>query len=330
MNMKLKILEILEEYKGRFISGEFIAHSLAITRAAVWKNIKELKRSGYIIQATPHKGYALASFNDVLSKENIKKNLSDYSKVSEVIYLDSIDSTNNYAKKHSFEHGTLIVAGQQTAGRGRFGHTFESPPLGGLYMSLVLRPKIEISKFQMITIADAVAVCLAIEDLYDDSKGKLKIKWVNDIFFKNKKISGILTEAVTNFESGEIDSVVTGIGVNVSTKNFNNEIAGSIFDSYGEFLFSRSQLCARIADYVMNFAEDLSSPASGASAELINLYRQRSLLKLGSKITYMKDNEKFRATVKSIDDLGGLVIINEKGQEEILRSGEVNTVREEV
>ena len=317
--MNIKVLEILEENKGKFISGEDIARSLAITRAAVWKNIKELQNLGYVIQAVPNKGYSLANFNDVLSKESIEKNLLPNSKVSEVIYLDSIDSTNNYAKKHSFDNGTLIVAGQQTAGRGRFGHTFESPPRGGLYMSLVLRPKIEISKFQMITIADAVAVCLAIEDLYQDAE--LKIKWVNDVFFHGKKIAGILTEAVTNFESGEIESVVTGIGVNVSTKSFNNEIAGSIFDDKSEFLFSRSQLCARIADYIMKFAEDLSSP------ELINLYRQRSLLKSGSKITYMKDNEKFSATVKAIDDLGGLVIVNEHGQEEILRSGEVNTIR---
>ena len=323
MNMKLKVLEIIEENKGHFISGEDIARSLAITRAAVWKNIKELQNLGYVIQAVPHKGYSLANFNDVLSKESIEKNLLNNSKISEVIYLDSIDSTNNYAKKNSFEHGTLIVAGQQTAGRGRFGHTFESPPRGGLYMSLVLRPRIEISKFQMITIADAVAVCLAIEDLYEGSKENLKIKWVNDVFFHDKKIAGILTEAVTNFESGEIERVVTGIGVNVSTKSFNNEIAGSIFDDKSEFLFSRSQLCARIADYIMNFAEDLSSP------QLINLYRQRSLLKSGSKITYMKDNEKFSATVKAIDDLGGLMIINDDGKEEILRSGEVNTVRSE-
>ena len=322
--MKSKVLEILEKHKGEFVSGEFIANSLAITRAAVWKNIKELKQNGYIIHAEPHKGYILSNFSDVISRENIKKNLQENSKISEIIYLNSIDSTNNYAKKNSFAHGTLIVAGEQTAGRGRFGHTFESPARGGLYMSLVLRPKIEISRFQMITIADAVAVCLAIEDLYKESKEKLKIKWVNDVFFHEKKISGILTEAVTNFESGEIDSIVTGIGVNVSTKKFTpaaSEIAGSIFNSEEEFLFSRSELCAKIADYIMDFSENLGSK------DLINLYRQRSLLKPGSKINYIRTGEKFNATVKGIDDNGGLVIINENGIEEILRSGEVNTIR---
>jgi len=321
--MKNKILEILERNKGEFISGEEIARSLAITRAAVWKNIRELKNKGHKIQSITNKGYKLENFNDVLSKDGIKKNLSANSKISEIICLDTIDSTNNFAKKNNFSHGTLIAANEQTAGRGRYGHNFESPAGTGLYMSLVLKPKIEIEKFQMITIADAVAVCLAVEDLYEDSKNKLKIKWVNDVFFKNKKITGILTEAVTNFESGEIESVVTGIGVNVSTKNFENEIAGSIFEDEKEFLFTRNELCAKIADYVMNFAEDLSSP------DLINAYRQRSLLKHSDKITFIKDGEKFSACVNFIDDNGGLVIINEKGQEEILRSGEVNTIRNE-
>jgi len=319
--MKNKILEILEANKGEFISGEQIARSLDITRAAVWKNINELKNRGYQIQSVTNKGYKLEIFNDVLSKDGIAKNLSANSKISEIICLDTIDSTNNYAKKNSFSHGTLIAANEQTSGRGRSGHNFESPAGTGLYMSLVLRPKIEISKFQMITIADAVAVCLAVEDLYKNSHEKLKIKWVNDVFFRGKKISGILTEAVTNFESGEIESVVTGIGVNVKTQNFNNDIAGSIFNDDEKILFSRSELCARIADYIMDFAEDLADP------KLINLYRQRSLLQSGSKITYMKDNTKFSAEVKNIDDLGGLVIINDSGGEEILRSGEVNTVR---
>ena len=320
-NIKNKILEILEKKYSEdgYVSGEFIGESLNISRAAVWKNIKELKNDGYKINAMPHKGYSLAKFNDVLSKEEIKKYLAADTKISQIIYLDTVDSTNNYAKKNSFEHGTLIVAGEQTAGRGRSGHNFESPAGTGLYMSLVLKPKIEIEKFQMITVADAVAVCLAVEDLYPDAKENLKIKWVNDVFFNEKKIAGILTEAVTNFESGEIDSIITGIGVNLSTKNFNNDIAGSIFS--GEQIFSRKELCAKIADYVMNFAEDLSDK------NLIDSYRKRSLLKFGDKISFIKNGKKVSATVKEINDSGGLVIFNESGEEEVLRSGEVNTIK---
>ena len=270
----------------------------------------------------------MEKFYDILSKDNIEKNLSLNTKISKVIYFDSVDSTNNYAKElamNGAEHGTLIAADQQTAGRGRYSHYFESPPGTGLYMSLILRPAVDISQFQFITVADAVAVCLAVEDLYKNSEGQLKIKWVNDIFFHGKKIAGILTEAVSNTQNGKIESVVTGIGINVSTKNFTPQAgntAGAIFEN-GEILFTRAELCARIADYVMNFAGDLS----GKNA-IIEAYRERSLL-TGKNITYMKDGKKFSAEVEGIDDSGGLIVINENGTKEILRSGEVNTVRNE-
>lgn len=325
MKIHNKILKILGDNKGEYVSGEELANSCGVTRAYIWKVIKILREQGYKINAATNKGYSLEIFNDVLSVDEIKKNLSHNSKISRVICLDSVDSTNNYAKNLALNgatHGTLITSNEQTAGRGRRGHFFESPAGTGLYMSLILRPSVDISQFQMITIADAVAVCLAIEDLYKGSKGQLKIKWVNDIFFHEKKITGILTEAVTNFESGEIESVVTGIGINISTKNFSEQAgitAGSIF-SDGEFLFSRSELCARIADYVMDFAENLSDK------KLINAYRERSLL-TGKKITFMKNNEEHSAFVEGIDDTGGLMIINEDGGKEILRSGEVFSVR---
>lgn len=322
-NNKAEILELLEKNKGEFVSGEFIADSLSVTRATVWKNIQELKSDGHKIHAEPHNGYSLSGVSDVLSKEGIKKYLAGDSKISEIICLDTVDSTNNHAKKRLYQNGTLIVANEQTAGRGRYGHSFESPAGTGLYMSLVLRPKIEIGKFQMITIASAVAVCLAIEDLYENAKDKLKIKWVNDVYFNSKKITGILTEAVTNFESGEIESVITGIGVNVSTKKFTDtvrETAGSVFTKEDDVSFTRNELCARIADCVMKFAEDLGS------GDLIKAYRERSLLKRGDKITFMTGGEKRSATVRGIDDNGGLVIKTKSG-EEVLRSGEVSTVR---
>lgn len=323
--MKTKILNILESHRGEFLSGEELAKKFEVSRAAVWKAITQLRKEGHKISAIPNKGYMLEDFSDVLTEKGILAHLKSGTKISQVICLDEIDSTNNYAKALSTDgapHGTLIAANHQTAGRGRRGHTFESPAGTGLYMSLILRPKVEAEKFQMITIADAVAVCLAIENLYPEALGKLQIKWVNDIFFRGKKITGILTEAVSNFENGEIERVVTGIGINVTTKNFSEdcvESAGSIFPDEN-ILFGRDELCAKIADYIMNFAENLDSP------DLINAYRERSML-TGKFITYMKNNEMLTARVKGIDDIGGLVIVNSDGKIETLRSGEVFMVR---
>lgn len=323
--MKTKILRILEAQRGKYISGEDLAKMFGVTRAAVWKAVVALRKDGHIIDAATNNGYRL--MNDALTGEGIIANLKPDSLVKHVICLDEIDSTNNYVKKLAIsgtEHGTLVAANHQTAGRGRRGHTFESPAGTGLYMSLILKPKVDAGKFQMITIADAVAVCLAIEELYPNAREQIGIKWVNDIFFRGRKISGILTEGVSSFESGEIQSVVTGIGINVTTRNFPVEFAqtaGSIFGD-GEAFFGRDELCARIADYVMAFAENLDSP------ELIAAYRERSILP-GHDITYMKNEAKCTGHVEGIDDSGGLVILNEAGELETLRSGEVFMVRTE-
>ena len=325
--MKTKILHMLESSRGKFISGESIAESFNVTRAAVWKAIKSLRNDGHKIKAVPNKGYMLESFSDVLTKEGIIAHLMKDTKISRVICIDEIDSTSNYAKKLAMHekasHGTLIAANHQTSGRGRHGHTFDSPPGTGLYMSLILRPDIAASEFQMITIADAVAVCLAVEELYPAAKGEIKIKWVNDIYFHGRKITGILTEALTNFENGEIESVITGIGINVSTKKFDDDasgIAGSILQDENEFVFGRDELCAKVADYVMKFADNLDDP------ELISAYRERSML-TGEEITYMKNDAKHTGHVERIDDRGGLVIVNDNGEIETLRSGEVFMIR---
>ena len=324
--MKTKILYMLENNRGKFVSGETIAKSFGVTRAAVWKAINSLRKDGHKIKAVTKNGYMLENFSDVLSVSGISSHLKPDTKISNVIFFDTVNSTNTYAKKLALsggKHGTLIAANHQTEGRGRHGHSFESPAGTGLYMTLILRPNVEISRFQMITIAAAVAVCLAIEDLYSYSKGDVKIKWVNDVFFKGKKITGILTEAVTNFESGEIESVVTGIGINVSTQKFTEEVAnlaGSIFSGDDEILFGRDELCARVADYLMDFAENLNTPS------IINAYRERSLL-TDEDITYMKNETQHAGHVIRIDDFGGLVIRNENNEEEILRAGEVFMVR---
>ena len=322
--MKTKLLRLLNDKRGEFVSGESIAETFGVTRAAVWKAIDSLRKDGHVIEAVTNKGYRLVNQSDALTESGIRLNLKEGSRVRRVICLAEVDSTNNYAKKLALagtEHGTLVAADQQTAGRGRRGHTFESPAGTGLYMTLILKPKVDAERFQMITIADAVAVCLAVEDLYPQARGKLGIKWVNDIFFRGRKITGILTEAVTNFENGEIDSVVTGIGINVSAHKFSVDTAGSIFEGEAP-AFGRNELCARVADYIMDFAENLEAPS------LINAYRERSIL-VGRHITFMKGEAKSTGFVEGIDDAGGLVILNDAGKLETLRSGEVFMVRPE-
>ena len=324
--MKTKILRILKTQAGKFISGEEFANTFGVSRAAVWKAIASLRQDGYNITAATNKGYSLVQSRDILTENGILQNLKLDTKISRVLCFDEIDSTNNYAKKLAMSgspHGTLIAADHQTSGRGRYGHTFESPAGTGLYMSLILRPSIDAERFQMITIADAAAVCLAAEELYPDFRGRLGIKWVNDIYLRGRKITGILTEAVSSFESGEIESVITGIGINITTHEFSADVsrtAGAMFEGGNEPTFSRDELCAKVADKIMDFAENLDSP------EIIAAYRERSIL-TGENITYFKNDVKCSGHVEGIDDNGGLVILNDAGEIETLRSGEVFMVR---
>ena len=324
--MRTKILHTLELNRGEFVSGEELAGAFGVTRAAVWKAVQSLREEGHRITAVTNKGYCLEKFSDILTAKGIKSHLQEDSKVTRVICLSETDSTNNYAKHLALNgesHGTLIAANHQTSGRGRHGHNFESPAGKGLYMSLILRPDCDAGKFQMITVADAVAVCRAVEDLYPDSRGTLGIKWVNDVYMRGKKICGILTEAVTGFESGEIESVITGIGINVSHWDFPASAgnAGSIFED-DNMMFGRDELCARVADYIMTFAENLNDP------QIISEYRRRSIL-MGREISFMKGDKKCYGHVQWIDESGGLMILNQSGEIETLRSGEVFMIRNE-
>ena len=203
MTVKSSLLEMLEKNKGEVLSGESIAGELGCTRAAVWKAVKSLREEGYHIEAGPNKGYMLAKDTNRLSQEGIRLFLDD-PKVKIDIY-DELESTNQTAKKEAMMgeagHGAFVIARSQTAGRGRRGREFYSPADTGLYMSVILKPQGTIHDSLLITTAAAVAVYRAVAQICGI---QLDIKWVNDLFYKGKKVCGILTEAVTDFESGNM------------------------------------------------------------------------------------------------------------------------------
>lgn len=324
MAVKDEVLRFLEGRRGEALSGESIAEQLAVSRAAVWKAVRALRGEGHKIGAASGRGYCMEPDSDVLSGEGIRHYLQENSPIREVICLTTVDSTNRYAKalaEAGAAHGTLVVADRQTAGRGRHGRSFFSPAGTGLYMSLILRPSAELERFQNVTIAAAIAVCRTIEALTELHP---RIKWVNDIFLRDedgreKKICGILTEAVSDVESGTLQSVIVGIGLNVSTRDFGPELsglAGSLFPKG----VCRNRLGAEIAERLMDGQERLGDP------ELIREYRDRSLL-LGRNIRYLEDGRECRGQALDIDAQGSLVLKKDSGETLALRSGEVWEVR---
>lgn len=251
---------------------------------------------------------------DVLSAEGIRLHLPDDYKSLKIEVLKTIDSTNNYAKKMSASHSEkyLVLAEEQTAGRGRRKRDFYSPYGTGIYMSLVFPVETSLAKFVPITVAASVAVVRAIRKLTDI---ECDIKWVNDIYLDGKKICGILTEAVSNFESGMLTTVIVGIGLNVSTKEYPKElqkIAGSLLAED----VTRNELVAAITEELFNLSENLEAP------ELMEEYKSHSFV-IGKEITWLEKDEKKEGFVTGMDAQGHLLVETKEGRV-TLTAGEIS------
>ena len=322
MSTKNRILELLEQRRGESISGEYLAGTLSISRNAVWKAVKELQKDGYHIVAVTNKGYCLSEENDIVSIPGIKPFLSEKSQpyASKIQIFKSLESTNKTAKEMAVAgaaHGTVIISDCQTMGRGRNSRSFFSPS-GGLYMSIILRPEgLRFENPTAVTAFAAVAVCEAIESV---TEKKPEIKWVNDIFLDGKKVCGILTEAVTDFESGGLDWIVLGIGINVYTRtgDFPGElqsIASSLYPD-GKMPGLRNRLSAEIINRI------LGCGTSVREAEIFEKYKKR-LMMLGKEITVIQNQLEYRATATDVDSVGHLVVKKENGEIITLYSGEI-------
>ena len=313
MSVKQNVIALLEENRSKVISGQELANQLHVSRAAIWKAIKTLKEEGYNIEATPNKGYVLLENSDVLSKQGIAYYLTEE---IDIFSYKTIDSTTTQMKKLAINGGknhSVIVSEEQSAGRGRFGRSFYSPAQKGVYMSVLLKTGDSLQNATMITIKTAVAVRRAIAKLYDI---EVAIKWVNDLYYRGKKVCGILSEAISDFESGMIEAIIIGIGINVSTDNFPLEIA-SIATSLGLQEANRNQFIAEILNQLFAIIdEDFKL--------VLNEYRMASCV-LHKQITFNQKGEQFTGLVREINDLGNLVV-SSNGAEMVLTAGEVSII----
>lgn len=253
---------------------------------------------------------------DAQGKEGMGSNMN-----RKIIYLEETDSTNRYAKELAAAgapEGTVVIANKQSAGRGRLGRSFFSPEEKGIYMSILLRPEIELTKAVLVTSMAAVAVARAVERV---SGIPAKIKWVNDVFLNKKKVSGILTEAGICPERGTLDYVILGIGVNVGCMEFPEElkeIATSVSNECG-FLVEKEVL----ADEILKELEQWYPSLWDGS--FLKESKKRSLL-LGTEIRVVDETHPeggYPAKAVDINELGNLVI-ERNGITCVLNSGEVS------
>ena len=318
--MKTKILMCLKQQKG-YLSGEELSKQLGVSRTAVWKAIRRLREDGYTIEAVRNRGYRLADSGDVYSEAELKSILHTKKAGQRLFFFDKVDSTNNKAKQLAEAgepDGTLVVAETQCAGKGRRGRQWLSPKGTGIWMSLVLRPEITPGQAAMLTLVAALAVS---EGIAVATGLKTGIKWPNDIVMNGKKLCGILTEM--NTEMGDINYVVVGIGINVNTQDFPDDIKSTATSLAleGKQPVKRSRLIHTILQaweqYYAVYLQtaDLTGLMQEYNDRLVNCNRQ---------VTVLKPEGSYAGISYGIDRLGRLLV--EKGDKtvEVVMSGEVS------
>lgn len=317
MTVRDRVLETLEARRGEFFSGEALANQLSVSRNAVWKAVSQLRAEGYPIDALPRRGYALSPESTLPSPQGIRQHLTVPGLTVEV--REEVTSTNYVLRELAQEgaaEGHVLVAQRQSAGRGRRDHSFFSPPDSGLYLSFLLRPRISARDALLLTTCAAAATALAVEDCAGVSAG---IKWVNDVFCREKKVCGILTEGEVDLETGGLRYAVVGIGVNLYPPpgGFPPELtqAGAVWETPPAGAV-RSRLAAGILNRFFAWYPRLGE------RPFYEDYRRRCFV-LGREVEVLERNQTRTAAVLDLNPDFSLRVREADGRVTELSSGEV-------
>lgn len=318
--MKEEILRLLRSADG-YISGQELCNRFGVSRTAVWKAINQLKEAGYEIEAQQNKGYRLMAAPDLMTEAEIKSLMYTEWVAKEVLYFDTIDSTNTKAQElaeKGYPSGTLVVADKQESGKGRRGRSWVSPSGTGIFMTLMIKPDINPNNASMLTLVAALAVAKAITSVTGE---EAMIKWPNDIVVNSKKVCGILTEMNAQFDY--INHIVVGIGINVHNESFPEEIsqmASSLMIEAGGKRFHRAQIIAETMSYFEQYydtflkTQDLSALVREYDELLVN--RNKSVRVLDPK-------EPFDGKAMGITPKGELIVDTWESRK-LVSSGEVS------
>lgn len=316
--MKEKILHMLLR-SHTYVSGEELSKELSITRSAIWKYIKALKEEGYTIDSVTNKGYRLTSTDQAFNAYELEKELNTVILGKEAIFLKAVDSTNEEIKrqaKKDADHGLIVIAEEQTSGKGRLGKLWSSEKGSGLWFSILLRPDLDPSHVPGITLAAGLGVCKAIRSF---TGCNAQIKWPNDIIVGNKKICGILTEMTA--EADRIDHAVVGIGINVNNVSFPAELsekATSLRIETGEFVSRTKLLQTILYELEIQLDEYMLNPQASFLSDYYELCAT-----LGRTVTVIRNGKEYVGVAKDIGANGALMVKTESGETLAVTSGEV-------
>lgn len=315
--MREEILNLLGNQQGEYVSGESISHSLNISRAAVWKQIQGLKEAGYEIEAQTKKGYCLVKAPASLDEWALKQELKTGYLGKTLRLFEELPSTNDWCKdlvRQGEESGTVVIAKRQTVGRGRMQRAWQSPT-GGLWMSVLLKPKLNLADAAKLTLSTGVALARAIHTLYGLEAG---IKWPNDLVYQGKKIAGILGEVVGEWNS--VQTLILGIGVNADfeIQDLSPELPATTLRTILGHEINLNQLAAEI---LRQLEHEVQALEQGDVAGLKERWTTCAV-GIGHAVEIERAGEKFAGVFHGINENGEL-ILDYDGREQAFSSGEV-------
>lgn len=323
MSVQTLVLDYLMSNQRQPISGQTLADEFSVSRNAIWKAIEQLRQAGYQIDSQRNTGYQLIGVSHQIDSKQILHQIDDFWQDLHIEYHQEVTSTNDLAKQFNITNrgkNGLFIAEKQSQGRGRRGRSFHSQLTEGLYFSLTIKPQVENSQdMPRYTLAAATAVVQAIEALTGKN---IQIKWVNDLFYQGRKISGILSEAVTDLESGGFSAIVIGIGINLSgdftdASQDVQDVAGTLFGETLPESFNPNQFLKVFLEYFGQYHLNLLAP------DFMMIYRDH-LLGLNQEVTYSINNQEHRGKIEGIDQDGHLLVRQANGEMETLLGQEVH------
>ena len=313
----LKILSFLKAHESEFLSGQDMSDILKISRVAVWKDIKKIRSLGYKIESKQNLGYRLVDSSELLLPWEITQNLNTKFLGKRVYYFDSTDSTQNFAMEiasNDKENGTVVISKKQTGGRGRMKRKWKSPT-GGIWMSIIIHPKFDVSYTTLVPIATSLALCMAIEKIL---KIKPELKWPNDVTLKGKKVAGVLVD--TSIISNEIENMVLGIGINFKIKP--HELASTIKKTpnfYGvATLVKKNERALPLVHQFLYELEKVFQLINSRRIKKIKSEWTKRSSTIGRNVSIITSEGNVNGKAVKIDSDGALIISKGKKAEKIL------------
>ena len=315
----VKVLSFFQTHDSEYLSGQDLSDVLKISRVAVWKHIKKIQTLGYKIESKQKLGYRLVDDTEKLLPWEIIRDLKTENIGKRVYYFEELDSTQNFAQQIAAdkkENGTIVIAEKQTSGRGRLDRKWTSPK-GGIWFSLIIHPKFDVSSSTLIPILSAVALSKSIKKILGV---ETEVKWPNDIMLDGKKVAGILVDA--SVQANNIDYLILGIGINfdIDTKKLEKRLSKTPnFYGVNSLRGNNNKIPPKILlkEFLFQFEKNLSSLDKGEKAKIVKEWTKKAA-GIGRKITINTSSGKISGISQGIDTDGALKIKTRKKIERVL------------